>query len=95
MALLMPINGVPNMKKFAMRRAPPRRIEEYRKLFRFSEENVEYLVDQFLPSATETRGGALTAKQKMEITLRYLCDPGFQTSVSYEVGVTQSTVLKL
>jgi len=28
----------------------------------------------------------------MEITLRYLADPGFQTGVGFEVGVYQSTV---
>lgn len=95
MAMFMPVNNIRNAKNYAVRRQPPERMEEYRRLFRFSEENVEYLTDQFLPSIAETRGGAFTAKQKMEVTLRYLCDPGFQTSVGHELGVTQSSVSKI
>ena len=64
----------------------------YRQLFRFSKENVRWLGECFVDDIQESRGGALTQTQKMEITLRYLADPGFQTSVAQVAGVTQSTV---
>ena len=40
----------------------------------------------------ELRGGALTNIQKMEITLRYMADPGFMNGLSEVVGVSQPTV---
>lgn len=59
----------------------PRRLVDgkiYRKLFRFTEEHVEFLTQNFLPENEETRGGALTNIQKMQTFLRYISDPGFQ-----------------
>lgn len=61
------------------------RDEDYRKLFRFSRENVAYLAETFLPPNFETRGGALNNIQRMEIFLRYLSDPGFQVISNYFV----------
>lgn len=79
-------------KVYQERRTTPLVAEEYRLLHRFSKENVSYLAQEFLEESNETRGGALSAIQRMELTLRYLADPGFQRSVSYQVGVSQSTV---
>lgn len=59
------------------------RDEDYRKLFRFTRESVDYLADFFLPPSNETRGGALSNIKKMEIFLRYLSDPGFQVFFEY------------
>lgn len=67
---------------------------QYRKLYRFSENNVFWLSDYFLGQSEETRGGALSPKQKTEVTLRCLSDPGFQEGVSYDAGISQSTVSK-
>ena len=65
----------------------------YRSQFRFNEATVDYLVDTFLgPGSGETRSGALSNKKKMEITLRYMADPGFMNSVAEVVGVSQPTV---
>lgn len=51
--------------------------------------------NHFLGMSTETRGGALSNKKKMEIFLRSLADPGFQLSVGSVVGCSQSTVSKI
>lgn len=67
----------------------------YHQLFRFEKHNVAYLADTFLRPHRETRGGCLSSIQRMEITLRYLSDPGYQTSVAQMTGVTQSTVSKV
>ena len=48
----------------------PRRVASmttYRSEFRFDEENVVWMSDNFLGEYTETRGGALSTKQKMEV----------------------------
>lgn len=62
-----------------------RRFEEddrnFRKLYRFSPENIDFLVDNFMPAYYETRGGALPNKTKMKIFLRYIGDPGFQVII--------------
>ncbi len=52
-------------------------------------------MDHFLGESFETRGGALSNKVKMEIYLRSLSDPGFQTGVEIDLGVHQSTVNKV
>ncbi|CAA9998988.1 unnamed protein product [Nesidiocoris tenuis] len=68
------------------------RVSEFKKLFRFEEENVKWISDHFLGPEIETRGGALSPEQKMKTFLRYLADPGFQVGVGEDVGVHQSTV---
>ena len=64
----------------------------YRKLFRFSKENVKWLSETFLPQNFETRGGRVTPLAQMETTLAYLADPGYQTSVAQVMGLSQPTV---
>lgn len=65
----------------------------YRQLHRFDKEEVEWLATKLFETH-ETRGGALSPVQKVEVTLRYLSDPGFQNSVSKETGIHQSTISK-
>lgn len=68
---------------------------QYRKLFRFTEENVEWIANHFLADLIHDpfgRGGAISKKTKMEIFLRYLADPGFQQGVAVDCGVSQSVV---
>lgn len=75
---------------------PRRRFDNrsYKSLYRFNEENVVLLADYFLGEDEETRGGALTVKQQMEVFLRYVGDPGFQNGVAEDIGIHQSTVSK-
>ncbi|CAH2007108.1 unnamed protein product [Acanthoscelides obtectus] len=65
------------------------------RILRFSRENVSYLANIFLPEVNETRGGALTHIQQMEVFLRRLGDPGFQLGVGLDVGIHQTTVSKI
>ena len=65
---------------------------EYRALFRFEKLHVNYLADTFLDNVNETRGGGLSRKEKMEVFLRYIGDPGFQVCIGEDTGVHQSTV---
>lgn len=71
------------------------RPEDYHKFYRFSEENVLWLAEYFLGNTVETRGGGLTSKQKMQIFLRYVSDPGFQIGVAKDIGVNRTTVCKI
>ncbi|XP_063931186.1 putative nuclease HARBI1 [Zophobas morio] len=64
----------------------------YKAMYRFEEDNVEYLADVFLGENYERRGGALTPKQKIQIFLRYVGDPGFQVGVGEDSGTHQSSV---
>ena len=65
----------------------------YRTQFRFTRPSVQWITAEFLgPDTGERRGGALTNLQKMEITLRYMADPGFMNGLSEVVGVSQPTV---
>ena len=66
----------------------------YRSLYRFDEENVAWLAENFLVDSGETRGGALSVKQKMEVFLRHIGDPGFQVGVGNDIGIHQTTVCK-
>lgn len=68
------------------------RDSDYKSLFRFEKESVEWLAYHFLGENTEHRGGALTSEQTMKVFLRYMADPGFQTGVGEDVGVDQTTV---
>ena len=65
----------------------------YHSLYRFDQENVIWIGEHFIDDATgETRGGALTTKQQMEVFLRHVGDPGFQEGVGEDIGIHQSTV---
>jgi hypothetical protein len=70
------------------------RSEDYHSLYRFREENVNWLAEHFLGQNNETRGGALSTKKQMQIFLRFLSDPGFQIGIGKEEGVHRSTVSK-
>lgn len=70
------------------------RYDDFRKLYRFDRENVEWLANYFLTDTGERRGGALSPINKMKIFLRQVSDPGFQNSVGEELGVHQTTVCK-
>lgn len=70
------------------------RSEDFHRLYRFTEENVEWLAEYFLGEMEETRGGALDYKKQMQIFLRFLSDPGFQIGIGKEEGVHRSTVSK-
>lgn len=67
----------------------------YKKLFRFTKENVIWMSDLFLGQSDESRGGAIPYVNRMEITLRYLANPGFQSGIAHEFGIHQSTVSKI
>lgn len=87
MAEFMPVRG---MKIYKARKHGDHNI--YKALYRFSEENVERIAEIFLPETGESRGGAIKNKQKVEIFLRYMGDPGFQVGVADNTGVHQSSV---
>ncbi len=56
-------------------------------MFRFEENSIKWVADHFLGAQPqELRGGALSSKKKMEVLMRYLADPGFQTGVGVDVG---------
>ncbi|XP_018565377.1 putative nuclease HARBI1 [Anoplophora glabripennis] len=88
MAEFMPIARA--RKYYKVRRDS--RDTDYRILYRFNRNNVEWLAQHFLGDEFENRGGALTTTEKMRIFLRYVGDPGFQSGVGEDIGVHQSTV---
>lgn len=67
--------------------------EDYKALYRFSKENVQWLADYFLGNE-EKRSGAVTNLEKMRVFLRYIGDPGFQSGVGEDIGVHRTTVSK-
>ncbi|XP_045462246.1 putative nuclease HARBI1 [Harmonia axyridis] len=68
-------------------------VRDYKELYRFQEENVQWLANRFLGiNNAETRGGALSSVLKMQICLRYLRDTGYQRGIGQELGVSQATV---
>lgn len=81
-----------NRKKYEQRKFVNK--DRCKELLRFEDESIEFITNYFLPEVQDRRGGALSARQKMEIFLRYLADPGFQSGVSLDFGVSRSTVSK-
>ena len=67
-------------------------VRDYKELYRFEEENVQWLANTFLGINAKTRGGALSSVLKMKICLLYLSDPGYQKGIGQELGVSQPTV---
>lgn len=61
-------------------------------LYRFNQQRIEWMAVYFFEDSQETRGGAIRPLQKMQMVLRYVADPGFQTGVGEDLGVHQSTV---
>jgi hypothetical protein len=84
---------VRNVKVYKKRKLT--RTEDYRSLYRFDEVNVEWIASHFLGNEWDRRGGGLSPKMQMQIFLRYMADPGFQTGVGEDVGVVQTTVSKV
>ncbi|KAI4455729.1 hypothetical protein MML48_9g00002692 [Holotrichia oblita] len=78
------------IKHYKQRLSTP--VRDYKELYRFEEENVQWLANRFLGIHAETRGGALLSVLKMKICLRYLSDPGYQKGIGQELGVSQATV---
>lgn len=68
--------------------------KDYKSLYRFSDENVTWVSEHFLGVNLENRGGALTTKQKMQVFLRYMADPGYQSGIAQEMNIHQTTVCK-
>lgn len=68
-------------------------VHDYKRLFRFDEDNVHWIVQNVLldNNDVETRGGALSTKQRLEAFLRYVADPGFQVGVCEDLGIDQSS----
>ena len=71
-------------------------VHDYKRLFRFDEDNVHWIVQNVLldNNDVETRGGALSTKQRLEAFLRYVSDPGFQVGVGEDLGIDQSSVCR-
>jgi hypothetical protein len=59
------MNLVRKRKEYQPRRIAP--ASTYRSEFRFNEENVSWMAEHFLDEYTETRGGAISNKQTMEV----------------------------
>nr|CAH7725735.1 unnamed protein product [Callosobruchus chinensis] len=77
------LNLLRGRKTYKVRREDPE--IDFKKLFRFTPRT-------FLENGEETRGGALDSRTQMKIFLRYVADPGFQTGVAEDIGVSQGTV---
>nr|CAH7744593.1 unnamed protein product [Callosobruchus chinensis] len=84
------MNNLRSRKVYSVRRDVDDR--DWKVLYRFERENVEWMSEYFLGDSGERRGGALTPLQKLKIFLRYVADPGFQTGVATDIGVRQPTV---
>lgn len=69
-------------------------ISRCKQLLRFEDQSIDFLTAEFLPVHDETRGGALTQRTRMEIFLRFLADPGFQSGIAEDFGVDRSTACK-
>ena len=69
-------------------------MDTYRSLFRFHDENAAWMSEYFLGENTETKAGALSNKQRMEVFLWHVGDPDFPTGVGKDMGIHQSTVSK-
>lgn len=52
--------------------------KNFKDLYRFNQQNIDFLVNTFMDINHETRGGALNNRQKIKTFLRYIGDPGFQ-----------------
>ncbi|KAK9869584.1 hypothetical protein WA026_003336 [Henosepilachna vigintioctopunctata] len=60
-------------------------------LLRFNSESVDFLAAQFLE---ESNTRLLSRREQMEIFLRFVGDPGFQSGVAQDVGVHRTTANK-
>ncbi|KAK9879695.1 hypothetical protein WA026_006755 [Henosepilachna vigintioctopunctata] len=62
-------------------------------LLRCNSGSVDFLAAQFLEESN-TRGGGISRRQQMEIFLRFVGDPSFQSGVAQGVGVHRTTANK-
>lgn len=62
-------------------------------LLRFESRSVDFLAAEFLEE-TDSRGGAISRRQQMEVFLRFVGDPGFQSGAAQDLGVHRSTANK-
>ena len=69
-------------------------VHDYKRIFRFEENHVNWIVENLLVYKGETRGGALTTKMRLEAFLRYMADPGYQIGVGEDLGLNQSSVCR-
>lgn len=88
MAEFMPVR---NRKIYSVRREID--LHNCKQLLRFDIENVDYLAAEFLVDS-DTRGGGISRRQQMEIFLRFVGDPGFQSGVAQDIGVHRTTANK-
>ena len=86
------VNNLRKEKTYKLRRETAK--DDFKKLYRFDEENVGCIAEHFLGTSHETRGGALKSIQRMKIFLRSVSDPGFQVGVAQDLGCDQSTISK-
>ncbi|KAK9753041.1 hypothetical protein QE152_g3766 [Popillia japonica] len=69
---------------------------DYKVLYRFTKENVEWITHYFYGDDNlDTRGGAVSNEIKMKRFLRYVGDPDFQSGIGEDLGIHQSTVSKI
>lgn len=66
---------------------------EKKQLLRFNSESINFMSNIFVENP-DSRGGGLSAVTKMEVFLRYMSDPGFQSGVGEDFGIHRSTVCK-
>ena len=66
---------------------------DFRKLYHFTENNVEWLADYSLGDKIEVRG-ALSSGQIIQLFLRFQSDPGFQQRSGSEEGIQWTTASK-
>ncbi|KAG8305818.1 hypothetical protein J6590_060832 [Homalodisca vitripennis] len=71
-----------------------REITRCKELLRFGSKSVDFLAHAFLPENEETRGKALSPREKMEVFLRFVGDPGFQSGIGEDMGIHRTTVCK-
>ncbi|KAG8281589.1 hypothetical protein J6590_055308 [Homalodisca vitripennis] len=65
-------------------------VSQCKDLLRFESENLDFLAAEFLLVTEETRGRALSSRKLMEILLRSMGDPGFQSEMAEDFGVERS-----
>ncbi|KAK9702007.1 hypothetical protein QE152_g30243 [Popillia japonica] len=87
MAELLSPNQIRNgPKPYKRRRVTDNR--DYKVLYRFTKENVEWITHYFYGDDNlDTRGGAVSNEIKIKCFLRYVGDPGFQSGIG-EIAFT-------
>nr|CAD7443165.1 unnamed protein product [Timema bartmani] len=68
-----------------------RDVNRCKELLQFESGNVDILTAEFLSVTDETRGGTLTSQKRIEILLRCMGDPEFQTDVAEDFVIDRTT----